>query len=236
MTTALTTTTGTGIAPADKRTADLTGMLHNLLETIPGNFRRCALSAAYEPNEEQRALLVGRRNALDGALAGCDAAVVRRSVGMLRSVMAAPAVDPETQKLQRQAYLAVLTKFPAWAVERACMQFLDGTSGQGVHAPKPGEIAVVCRQLLAAAQEERAKINAVLDAEIYTLPTDEERAEVARRYEQFVAETARAAKMRDGREVEGQAASVEREAESRALAERLAASEATRKAKVGAEQ
>jgi len=116
------------------------------------------------------------------------------------------------------------------------MQFLDGTSGQGIHAPKPGEIAAVCRSFLAAAQEERAKINAVLDAEVYTLPTDEERAEVARRYDEFVAETARAAKMRDAREVEGQAAAVERAAENKALAERLAASEAARKAKVGAEQ
>lgn len=116
------------------------------------------------------------------------------------------------------------------------MQFLDATSGQGIHAPKPGEIAVVCRQLLAAAQEERAKINAVLDAEVYTLPTEEERAEVMRRYDEFVAETAQAAKMRDAREVEGQEISVERAAANKALHDRLTASETARKAKVGAEE
>lgn len=143
--------------------------------------------------------------------------------------MAAPAVDPETQKLQRQAYLVVLTKFPAWAVETACMQFLDATTGSGIHAPKPGEIAAVCRQLLATAQEERAKINAVLDAEIYTLPTEAEREEVARRYAEFVAETTAAAKMRDDREAEGKAAALERAKANRELAERLAATETQRK-------
>jgi hypothetical protein len=107
---------------------------------------------------------------------------------MLRSVMASPAVDVETAKLQRAAFLSTLTKYPAWAVEAACARFLDAAEGEGVHAPKPGEIATVCRRLIAEAQYERAKINAVLDAEIYVPPTDVERAEVARMFASVVAE------------------------------------------------
>lgn len=102
--------------------------------------------------------------------------------------MAVPNVDDETRKLQRAGFLKTLTKYPGWAVEAACMQFLEADVGEGIHAPKPGEIAIVCRRLIAEAQYERAKINAVLDAEIYVPPTDEERAEVARMFAGVVAE------------------------------------------------
>jgi hypothetical protein len=151
------------------------------------------LSAAVEPSAEERQALAERRAHLDAALQPCDPGTVRRAVGMLRSVMAVPSVDEETQKLQRAAYLSTLTKYPAWAVEKACEQFLEGAEGEGVHAPKPGEIAAVCRRLIAEAQYERAKINAVLDAEIYVPPTDAERAEVSRRFAEIVAELSGAA-------------------------------------------
>ncbi|WP_449411067.1 hypothetical protein [Methylobacterium komagatae] len=116
---------------------------------------------------------------------------------MLRSVMAVPQASEETQQLQRAAYLSTLTKYPAWAVEEACARFLGADVGEGIHAPKPGEIAAVCRKLIAEAQYERAKINAVLDAEIYVPPTDAQRAEVAKAMEDFAAGMAKAARNPD---------------------------------------
>lgn len=106
--------------------------------------------------------------------------------------MAVPAASEEIQKLQRAAFLSTLTKYPGWAVEAACAQFLAADVGEGVHAPKPGEIAIVCRRLIAEAQYERAKINAVLDAEVYVPPTDAERAEVAKMFADVVAELSEA--------------------------------------------
>ncbi|KTS09716.1 hypothetical protein SB2_11715 [Methylobacterium radiotolerans] len=188
MTNALSTLTpGRGIAPVSRAVADLTSRLHNKLEPIPGEWRRCALSAAAEPSAEERQALVERRQHLDERLQPCDNATVLRSVGLLRSLMAAPNVDEETRKLQKAGFLMTLTKYPGWAVEAACAQFLEADEGEGVHAPKPGEIAKVCRRLIAEAQYERAKINAVLDAEIYTPPTDEERAKVAKAFADFSA-------------------------------------------------
>lgn len=183
---------GRGIAPVSRVISDLTSRLHNKLEPIPGDFRRCALSAADEPSAEQRAALVERRQHLDERLQPTDNATVLRSVGLLRSVMATQAVDEETRKLQKAAFLMTLTKYPGWAVEAACAQFLEADKGEGVHAPKPGEIAIVCRRLIAEAQYERAKINAVLDAEIYVPPTDAERAEVAKMFADVVAELSEA--------------------------------------------
>lgn len=137
--------------------------------------------------------MVGRRQHLDERLQPCGSATVLRSVGLLRSVMAVPNVDDATRELQKAAFLMTLTKYPGWAVEAACAQFLEAAEGEGVHAPKPGEIAAVCRRLIAEAQYERAKINAVLDAEIYVPPTDAERAEVSRRFAEIVAELSGAA-------------------------------------------
>lgn len=113
---------------------------------------------------------------------------------MLRSVMAVPQASEETQQLQRAAYLSTLTKYPAWAVEEACARFLGADVGEGIHAPKPGEIAAVCRKLIAEAQYERAKINAVLDAEVYVPPTEAERAEIAKAMEDFASDMAKAAR------------------------------------------
>jgi hypothetical protein len=149
------------------------------------------LSAADEPTAEQRAALVERRQHLDERLQPSDNATVLRSVGLLRSIMATQAVDEETRKLQKAAFLMTLTKYPAWAVEAACAQFLEADKGEGIHAPKPGEIATVCRRLIAEAQYERAKINAVLDAEVYVPPTDEERAQVAQALAEFSASFAK---------------------------------------------
>lgn len=187
-----TLTPGRGIAPVSRAVADLTSRLHNKLEPIPGEWRRCALSSAAEPSAEERQALVSRRQHLDDQLQPCDGATVLRSVGLLRSVMAVQQVDEETRKLQKAAFLMTLTKYPGWAVEAACAQFLEAAKGEGVHAPKPGEIAAVCRRLIAEAQYERAKINAVLDAEIYVPPTDAERAEVSRMFSEIVAELSEA--------------------------------------------
>lgn len=228
MTTALSTVTQTkGIVPVSRAVSDLTSRLHNKLEPIPGEWRRCALSAAAEPSAEERQALVERRHHLDERLAPCDSATVLRSVGLLRSVMAVPNVDEETRKLQKAAFLMTLTKYPAWAVEAACAQFLAADQGEGIHAPKPGEIAAVCRRLIAEAQYERAKINAVLDAEIYVPPTDAERAEVSRRFAEIVAELSeasagnRTSEAGSAHAVRLQALSTLREAEAKAKSSQI---------------
>uniref|UniRef100_UPI0005C450F6 hypothetical protein n=1 Tax=Escherichia coli TaxID=562 RepID=UPI0005C450F6 len=74
-----------GIPPARPRTAALTGYLHNNLETIPGEFRRYALSAAHEPTSEQRSMLLTRRQEIDDGLIGCDELTIREQIGILRS-------------------------------------------------------------------------------------------------------------------------------------------------------
>lgn len=223
-----------GIPPASARTAALTSHLHNHLEPIPGNFRRYALSAAHEPTPEQRALLLDRRQEIDAGLVGADERKVRENVGILRSSMATASMSEDAAKLARQGFIMVLGRYPVWAVTETAMRFLDGRAGNKVYAPTAAEMAEVCRALISEPLAERARINAILDAEVYHLPTEAERAEVARRHEEFVREAAKAAdprRMRVGEEPAGtdavERASAERRlAEMRAEAERDAAGSA----------
>ena len=216
-----------GIPVAPARTAALIGYLHNSLEPIPGNFRRYALSGANEPTPEQRALLVARRQEIDDGLAGADEVTVREQVGILRSSMATSQISPEAMKLARQGFIMVLGRYPAWAVVETAMRFLDGRAGNKVYAPTAAEMAEVCRARISEPLAERARINAILDAEVYHLPTEAERAEVARRHEEFVREAAKAAdprRMRVGEEPAG-AEAIERAAAERRLAELQAEAE-----------
>ncbi|TXN26852.1 hypothetical protein [Methylobacterium sp. WL19] len=195
---------------------------------MPGNFRRYALSAAHEPTAEQRGALLDRRAEIDVGLVGADDITIRERVGALRAVMASAQAGAETVAIARQAFIAVLSRYPSWAVTEACTRFLDGRAGNKVYAPTPAEIAEVCRGLIADALTERARINAILDAEVYQAPTEAERAEVVRRHQAFVEETARAAgirRQRDGDALRGSDAADRAEAE-RILEERKVAAAA----------
>ena len=103
----------------------------------------------------------------------------------------------------------------------SAMRFLDGRAGNKVYAPTAAEMAEVCRALVSEPLAERARINAILDAEVYQLPTEAERAEVARRHEEFVREAVKAAdpgRMRVGEQPAGTEAA-DRSAAERRLAE-----------------
>lgn len=177
-----------GIPPASQRTAAVIGYLHNNLEPIPGNFRRYALSAAAAPTDEQRGILLARRDEIDAGLTGADDITIRENVGILRSSMATAQLGPEAMKLAKQGFIMVLGQYPAWAVVETAMRFLSGRAGSGTYAPTAAEMANVCRGLISDHLAERARINAVLDAEIYHVTSEAERADINRMHAEFVAE------------------------------------------------
>ncbi|MFH7191116.1 hypothetical protein ACHWGL_29860, partial [Klebsiella pneumoniae] len=110
--------------------------------------------------------------------------------------------------LAKRAFIIVLGKYPAWAIVETAMRFLDGRAGNKTYAPTAAEMAEVCRRLISEDLAERARINAILDAEIYHAPTEQERAEVERRHQAFVEETARAVDARRSRQDDRQAPEV----------------------------
>ena len=73
------------------------------------------------------------------------------------------------------------------------MRFLSGKVGNKVYAPTAAEMAEVCRSLISEPLAERARINAILDAEVYHVAGEAERAQIAAMHAEFVAETTRRA-------------------------------------------
>lgn len=228
-----------GIPPAPRRTAAVIGYLNNNLEPIPGNFRRYALSGAVAPTDEQRGLLLSRRAEIDAGLVGADQTTIRKNVGILRSSMATAQLGPEAVQLAKEGFILVLGQYPAWAVAEATMRFLSGKVGNKVYAPTAAEMAEVCRSLISEPLAERARINAILDAEVYHVAGEAERAEIAAMHAEFVAETTRRASAPRGRAPEplgerrdpNLAGDLEARRARREASERAAADEASEAAK-----
>ncbi|WP_437871554.1 hypothetical protein ACSD7O_24910 [Methylorubrum extorquens] len=147
------------------------------------------MSAAAAPTDEQRAVLLTRRGEIDAGLVGADEVTIRENVGILRSSMATAQLGPQAMELAKKGFLLVLGQYPAWAVQETTLRFLDGRAGSGTYAPTAAEMANVCRELISDHLAERARINAVLDAEVYHLTSEADRATINRMHAEFVAET-----------------------------------------------
>lgn len=145
-----------------------------------------------------------------------DAAIVRAVETMRSSLVIANGASDDAVK----AYVMVLKPFPEPVIEDVCRRHMEGRLGGRVYAPTPAEVAHECRLAVADALAERGRIALILDAEIYQVPTEAERAEVQRRHDAFVKETARAADARVSSKPLPSAA--EREEAERDLAHRKA--------------
>lgn len=196
MTTTLTTAgTGTALIPAARTMTDLIAVTYGALEPIGGSHNRFVLSAARSPSPEARRALAARRQDIAASLFGCDPDAVLRSVGIMRVSLASEALDRKAQEVLRDTFVAVLIQFPAEVVERAALLFASGVEGDGKFAPKPAEVAAVCRRLIGPYRAEAYRIEAILAAEVVPLPTEAEREAGAARAAQLVADMRAAAEV-----------------------------------------
>jgi hypothetical protein len=81
----------------------------------------------------------------------------------------------EATRLAMSLYVRALSGFPEWAVNEVCRQYLEGRRGSGTFAPPAPEMAKACREEVSKFVDERAKIAAVLEAEVLP-PIDQEKA------------------------------------------------------------
>lgn len=188
---ALSTVTTSSILPAaDPATDTLIRTFGNRLEET-GDFRRRALPDRLAPTEVERAAMEARGAEIDRWLAPARPAAIKRMVGLVRGLMASVAVDDVESVLD--GYALVLRPYPETVIDDVCGRFLDGRLGNRVYAPTPAEIAHQCRLDIADAKAERARIDLILDAEIYRTPSPEDQERIQERYRQYVAETTKRA-------------------------------------------
>lgn len=172
--------------------------------------------------------MAARVEQIDRWLAPSRPAAIVRAVGLVRAGLATPAASSDDIF---QIYVNVLRPFPEPVVEDICNKFLDGRLGDRVYAPQAAQIAHECRLAVADALAERGRIGLILDAEVYSTPSEAEREEMRVAMEKFAAETA--AKARQGaapmKQGEGADAVAQRAAAEAHLAD-LAARKAKREA------
>lgn len=147
----------------------------NALEAKPGTATRKVIPAESAPSDDERRALAGRKADLDQSLTPATEAALVRSVGALRVAFPAAGDTEENLRLAMGLYVKALSPYPEWAVNEVCRQYLEGRRGSGTFAPPAPEMAKACREEVSKFVDERAKITAVLEAEVLP-PIDEEKA------------------------------------------------------------
>ena len=139
------------------------------------------------PNDVQRNYLQRQFNSLTDGLHNASRDDIIREIAMLFRMMAVKDCDPDEMGAVIEVYAADLRELPLWAVSAACGAYRMGTVGDGIFAPKVGELR---RYALAGVQKlrnEREKINRVLSAAV--LPKlENNHADVAARVRQMAAD------------------------------------------------
>lgn len=152
-------------------------------------------------------------------------------IGQLVTEYAPARLDEDTAAVKVDAYEDAVGDLPAWAIREAVRRWRRGeVSGDARDldfAPKPARLRRIAQSIAATATGQAIRLQRILDAEAEEPVSDAVRAENAKRADALVRQLSSPAGGPDDR--------AEREAENRARADRLTASETARKAKVGAD-
>jgi len=187
------TTPGHVLPMADTETDTIVRGLTNRLEDS-SDWRRRALPDRLAPTEHERQVMTARVEVIDRWLAPSRKAAIIRAVGTVRGLMAIASSTGDADPLD--GYAMVLAPFPEPVIEDICRRFLDGRLGNRVYAPTPAEIAHECRLAVAEALAERGRIALILDAEIYTTPSEADRAKIEELHREYVEDIAKRAQTR----------------------------------------
>ena len=184
------------------------------------------------PTGAQRLAIAQRIEELQAA---CRPGPTPRLIGILAELVAEYAtarLDEDTADIKITAYRDAVEDLPAWAVREAIRRWrrgeVSGDTRDLDFAPKPARLRRIAQGIAATATGQAIRLQRILEAEAEEPVSDAARAENAERADALVRQLSAPAGGPDDK--------AEREAENRARADRLAASEAARKAKVGAEQ
>jgi hypothetical protein len=185
---------------ASRETERLASRLAGHLEAPHGPHRRKAIPADLAPSEPERGLLTRRARELDGALVPADPDILKRAVAALKAAGFATAGGEDSARLTIGLYVRALEGLPEWAVSEACTLVLRGEAGiDPAYAPSAPQLAALCRRLVGPVRVERARLAAILDAEVYPVPSAAEREAMIAAFARLLGEvTAAAAPARAG--------------------------------------
>jgi hypothetical protein len=161
--------------------ADLTRLsrLGNALEETPGG--RWELPDTAFVADDDRQWLEARSSAIERSLRpGHPDTIASLVAGMFLRFPPAGQVSDTEGRIA--AYVADLQPFPIWAIERAIAGL------KGPWAPAANILVDAVRNVLIPTREERAKIRRLLTADVYHVPSAEERARIKAQFDELLAE------------------------------------------------
>lgn len=191
-------------APASRALATLVARTYSALETEGRRPGEWSLSDRVAPSAADRQAIEARALDLDAR----DQPATEREIGAwvarLFAGLGHAKADVDEAQRKLETYIAVLRGAPLWALREAVLGFLRGSvPGQGREfAPPTAALQAEIVRLTLPFRQERAKIRAVLAADVYREPTDEEKARVHERMRQIMADLRGAGRLTGGEPAE----------------------------------
>lgn len=124
-----------------------------------------------------RQALARREEDLAGSLAPASPERIRKVLATISDMPSKTEEDRAKLRFALERDVTDLAEFPEWALAAAARAYRKGIVGDGVWRPTTGQLAAYCRQKVAAAIAERARILRVLMAHLESprKPISEER-------------------------------------------------------------
>jgi len=165
---------------------EIAGLLDRMtsrIERLPGN--RFQIAADRAPGDDEKDRLRARNRAVTHLLARPLVEDIEKAIAALLTLFPADYSSSQGARAIVRQFAEALKRFPLWAVHEACRQVRDGVAPgvKAAFAPKPPQLAQICAGLIAPLNAEQARIRSVLDAEVYSPPTEEEQARVAGQFD-----------------------------------------------------
>lgn len=180
--------------------ATLIARTYSALESEGRRPGEWSISDRSAPSAAERQALETRVAEIDGR----EQAATDREIGAwivrLFDGLGHTRADVNEARRIHETYIAVLRGVPLWALREAVLGFLrGGVPGQSREfAPPTAALQAEIARLTLPFRQERAKIRAVLAADVYREPSDEEKARVHERMRQIMADLRGAGRLTGG--------------------------------------
>ena len=142
---------------------------------LEANGRGAEIVASRAPDAGERAALIARSDVLTGALVAAGSEEAQRLVALLFATIPSGRGEAETTREQLKLYGGLLCGFPGWAIAAACRGVVEAGAQ---FRPSAGDLSLRARKACAAAREEAAATQRLLDAKVVRDVAPEERARV----------------------------------------------------------
>lgn len=168
-------------------------------------FRKLELATEHAPTPAQRKMLETRRAELNHAL-DAPATKLEREKIILEMIMAFRIDMQDDVDAWALNYIEALDGMPLWAIDKARRIVMRGGDERKNMSfmPTPPEFVRTVEGLVTPLRQERHTIHRILIAEVFTPPTEEERARVAARVKAVVSGMAARAEEQDRTEKEAE--------------------------------